>query len=323
MTGTRRRDPLGIDAELQLRARYYPAGFLLQLVTNSPEVIEAAEEAWSHYPDQVYPCDPVELRVAVRKGGVLCREPVHRAQGHMYSAISDVDNVATLDLHTLSGAIFVSEATARDHGRLRWCFLESLAYMLLAQRSVVPVHAACVARHGQGLLLCGGTMAGKSTLAYACARSGWDYLSDDAVFLLPDSLEPAALGLHRQIRFRPDARLLFPELEALPVTERPNGRDAIEAQVRDLPLVHTADRTQIVAVVQLERRSAGPAEGNRLVAGELTDLMLKEMPSYGPEVNAMHERTVGRLAEVSAYRLCYSALDAALARLAEITEAAA
>jgi hypothetical protein len=42
-----------------------------------------------------------------------------------------------------------------------------------------------VARGECGVLLCGGTHAGKSTLSYACAQRGWNYVSTTLVFLLP------------------------------------------------------------------------------------------------------------------------------------------
>ena len=89
----------------------------------------------------------------------------HHAQGHLYAVVGDVHNFAVLDLRGLAASMFVSLRTAADHSWLRWFFVESLAYTLLAQRYVVPVHAACIARDGAGLLLCGSSAAGKSTLA--------------------------------------------------------------------------------------------------------------------------------------------------------------
>src|SRR2546430_3834288 len=108
--------------------------------------------------------------------------------------VGDRDNHAAFDPQSLFGFCFISGKTAADHGWVRWHFLEGLVYMMLAQRHVVPVHAACVARHGCGVLLCGASGAGKSTLAYACARAGWTFIADDSVMLLPDSTDRIAIG---------------------------------------------------------------------------------------------------------------------------------
>jgi hypothetical protein len=54
---------------------------------------------------------------------------------------------------------------------------------LCKRRGRYPLHAACVARHGRGLVLPGGSGSGKSTLAIALLREGYAFLSDDMVFL--------------------------------------------------------------------------------------------------------------------------------------------
>jgi hypothetical protein len=311
-----RRDPLEIDAALPLRGTFHPAGFLLHIATNSQHVLDAAAESWGDYREQLYACDALQFRVLVQPGGVLCGVPVHRAQGHLYSVVSDTDNCASLDLNKLQGSFFVSERTAEDHAWLRWSFVESLAYMLLAQRAVVPVHAACVAHHGRGLLLCGASEAGKSTLAYACARSGWTYISDDVVFLLPGGDGGIALGRHRHVRFRPDAPRLFPELEAFVARMRPNGKLAIEVPVVELPHVRSAGRTAVSAIVLLDRREGAEAGVRAASSGEILERLLCDMPSYGAEVNAMHERTIHRLLEAPTFSLRYGDLDGAIECLA-------
>ena len=307
---SRRQDPLAIDAELSLRGTFHPVGFRLEIATNSPHVLEAAAESWSSAAAQVYPADAMQFRVVVQEDGALCGQTSHRAQGRLYSVVSDRDNFASLDLEALRASIFVSRRTAEDHARLRWFFLESLAYMLLAQRHVVPVHAGCVARSGRGLLLCGPTRAGKSTMAYACARAGWNYVSDDAVFLLPGDRGRTVIGRHAHVRFRPDAPLLFPELERFVSRVRPNGKVSIEIPLAELPEIHGAASAEAAYAVVLDRGSAVGLD--RLPAGELIATLLRDMPSYGPEVNARHESAVAHLAGVEAFRLRYRTIEEAL-----------
>ncbi len=192
--------------------------------------------------------------------------------------------------------------------------MESLAYTLLAQRYIVPVHAACVDRDGAGILLCGSACAGKSTLAYACARAGWTYVTDDCVFLLADSPGSAAIGRCSHIRFRPDAPMLFPELAGSLARVRPNGRLSLELPMSAFPQIRTAHQSHLRAMVFLERAS-GEAGTERVSAEDATERLLAEMPSYGPAVNAVHERTVRRLADAAAFRLRYETPDQAIALL--------
>jgi hypothetical protein len=312
-----RIDPLSIDAPLPLTGAFRPLGFPLEIATNSPHVLEAAEESWGHFAAE-WEVPPVRFSVLVRPEGGLCDSTTHHAQGHLYAVVGDAHNFAMLDLRALAASMFVSQQTAADHSWLRWFFVESLAYTLLAQRYVVPVHAACIARDGAGLLLCGSSAAGKSTLAYAAARAGWTYVTDDCVFLLADSPGRAAFGRCLHIRFRPDAAQIFPELAGSLARLRPNGRLSFELPMSAFPEIHTADRACLRAMVFLDREH-DHTDVEPLGAKEAAARLLAEMPSYGPEVNAMHERTVLRLAESAAFRLRYRTLDDALRLLDGLT----
>lgn len=314
---TKRIDPLLHGVELPLFATCYPVGFRVNIATNSRDVLEAAEESWGHYRPE-FECGPLEFRVIVRPEGELALQPSHRSQGHLYSVVSDPYNFAMLDLESLFGCFFVSAKTAADHTWLRWYFLESMAYMLLAQRYVVPVHAGCVARNGSGFLLCGGSGTGKSTLAYACARAGWTFLTDDCAFLRTGCDDRTAIGKPHQARFRDDAATLFPELEGYVARARPNGKLSIEVPLRAFPQIRTALQCPIAHLVFLDRRSGAGPRRQAMPPAEAIGRLLRDMPSYGEEVDARHEKAVRRLLEVPAYRLEYEALGDAMRLLSEI-----
>jgi hypothetical protein len=309
-------DPLLIDKDLPFCARWFPVGFRIEIATNSRDVIEAAEEAWGHY-EAEYACETVVFRVVVQAAGDLAPKPAHRAQGHLYSVISDANNFANLDLKAFYGSIFVSQKTAADHTWLRWFFVESLAYTLLAQRYIVPVHAACAARNGSGVLLCGPTGSGKSTLSFGCARAGWTFITDDCTWLLPDTTDRMAIGRPRQARFRIDAPELFPELETYVARARPNGKVSIEIPMSAFPSIKTDARCPIEHLVFLDR-SRGVARFEPISSEAAINRILDEMPSYGAEVNAMHERTVRRLAQVPAYHMKYDSLEVGICLLNRI-----
>jgi hypothetical protein len=129
--------------------------------------------------------------------------------------------------------------------------LEAIAYTYLDAQHLVAVHAACVAKNGNGFLLFGDSGAGKSSLAYACARRGWTYISDDCTFMLRRNPGRAAVGNPRIFRFRPAASTLFPEIKG-PVSLR-NGKPTIEIKSASLPLIDTATGCRINQVIFLNR----------------------------------------------------------------------
>ena len=310
-------DVLRLDTELPLEGTYYPIGFRLHVATNSHDVLRAAEESWGGN-QQEYECEAIEYRVQVAQEGEATGIPVHRAQEHLYSVVSDPHNFAQIDRERLFASFFVSQATAADHTGLQWHYLESLAYMLLAQRYVAPVHSACVARNGRGLMLTGASGAGKSTLSFACARAGWTFVSDDCVFLLVESGTRIAIGRPRHARFRIDAPGLFPELEGYAAHARPGGKISIEAAMTVFPEIRTAANAVVETVVLLDRQETAEPSLKIIDAEEALVVLSRGGPNYGPKVNGLHERTIRRLADVPAYRLQYSELKDALRLLDEI-----
>ena len=303
-------DPLLHDVELPLAVDYYPLGFRVRVLSNSPDVQAAAQESWRWYGPE-FDRPPLEVRIIVRAEGELAPEPTFLSQEHIITVVSDRDNFACVDFRSRFAYAFVSRKTAADHAWLRWFFLEPLVYFLLAQAYTMPMHAACIASGGNGILLSGASGAGKSTLAFACARAGWTFVSDDATSLLQESEDRIVIGKPHQARVRDDAPRLFPELERYCTRARPNGKLSIEIPMEAFPWIRTALHCRVDAIVFLDRRSGTPG----LVAApreETADALLAAMPSYGHEVRSRHERAVRRLLEVPAYRLRYERLEDAM-----------
>ena len=315
---TQRGDALLRDVDLSLTGTYYPVGFPLELATNSNEVLEAAHEAWGAFRRE-FPGPALELRVTVQEEGELAGDPVFRAQRHLFSIVADRDNLAAFDPQSLFGFCCVSAKTAMNHVRLRWSFLEALVYMMLAQRHVVPVHGACISRHGSGVLLCGASGAGKSTLAYACARAGWTFIGDDNIMLLPDAENRIGIGKPHHARFREDARDRFPELAGHIAGLLPNGKLGMEVALAGLPGIRTASQSSIDTVVFLERRPGMRPHAEPMAAADALDFLLKDGPAYGTEVLARHEKTIGRITAVPSYRLRYDSPEEGVKLLSELT----
>jgi len=304
------------DVDLPLGGTFYPAGFPLRLATNSRDVMDAACEAWGAW-DGAFDTEPLEFRAVVSSGGEKAAAPAYRVHAGLLSFVAGADNFATADIRRLTASFFLSEKTCADHAVLRWLFLEAMAYMLLTQKYVVSLHAACVARGSEGILLCGRSGAGKSTLSVACARAGLVFLSDDCTWILTGSDAPIAIGKPHQARLRADAARHFPELQGFPARALPNGKLSMEVPTSLLGL-RTARQVGVSRLVFLDRESIGAARVESMAPEEAAALLLQDLPSYGPEVNAVHERTVGLLASLPAWRLTYSGLDDAIRLLREL-----
>jgi hypothetical protein len=80
------------------------------------------------------------------------------------------------------------------------------------------LHAACLSRAGQAVLLPGGSGSGKTCLATWLLTQGWDYLTDELVLLLPESDGPTCRGFARPLNLKSSAAPLFPALIAHPST---------------------------------------------------------------------------------------------------------
>ena len=305
-------DPFLRATRLELERLYYPLGFPLHLKTNCAAILDAAAESWGGRA-QAFERAPLDLRVLVEPGGAHPPEPVYRAQGCIMNIVSDAKNFCVSDYSRHFAYSWLSEAAAADHAFVRYWFLEALANFSLAQLYLTPLHGACVARDGRGVALCGASGAGKTSLAYFCARAGWTYVSDNESWLV----RPAGtvlVGNPRQIRFREDARRLFPELNGLAARPHANGKLSIE--VDPGKAIRVADRCELQRVVFLSREASGAAAIRAVPAHDVVERLLAEIPIYEESVRAEQRASLEKLAELGAVELRYSRLEDA-ARLLE------
>ena len=190
---------------------------------------------------------------------------------------------------------------------------------MIDQLYLAAVHAAVVARHDAGILLCGDSGAGKSTLAYACAREGWAYISDDGAYLVRSRPDPFALGTFRVIRFRSDAARLFPELSGQNSGVRPNGKIGFELFTGERKFAIDAHPGALLKhVVFLHRRTgAAPALKRRL---DKDPLAFSRVASYGePSVRMEQALTHDRLTALEWWDLDYAGFEEAVALLERLT----
>ena len=306
------QDTLLADFHLPLSDTFYPLGYPVEILTNSGDVLLAAFETFGQA-TECRPGPPLKIRVGVsHSSSSSCPpEPIRREYNHLYSLVADGENQALLDLQRCLSFTWVTENTVKNRLYFRYNFLEKVVYLLLGSSVVTDLHAACVSKSGRGILLCGNSGAGKSTLAYACARAGWTYTSDDTSYLINDSHPPRVIGHAHRARFRPAAKTLFPELAAFEISPRMEGKPSLEVQTSMLPIPSIAAEVEIAFIVYLNRNSPGLGRLIKLPEGTGTRRLCAELYSAG-EIRALHEQKLQALRSVPAFELQYQSTDEAI-----------
>ena len=194
--------------------------------------------------------EPAHVR-ALAAGGILC------------GAI-DGSGFATLTVSERNALIVVPHNLLRYAYHVRYELLEFAVYILAARmQRLVPLHAACIGRRGQGILLLGPSGSGKSTLVLQCLHEGLDFLAEDSVLVRPQSL--LATGVANFLHLRPDALRFLDSttrralLRTSPIIRRRSGERKLEIDLRRpaYRLAAAPLRIQAVLFLSTQRASSG------------------------------------------------------------------
>lgn len=311
-------DPILAHTRYSYTAVFFPLGFPVEIVTNCKAVLDAAEDCWGRFPN-FFDTDPIRLRVGVTKGesSVCPPTPVCRMCGHVVTNIADGENFAISDLSRLESCIWVTEASVLHRDYFRYFFLESAALVCISSRHASGIHAGCVAFDDKGVLLCGESGAGKSTLAYACARAGWTYVTDDGSYLIHGRTDRMVAGNCNLVRFRTSAEALFPQLRGLEVMRRAGvGKPSIELTTGPNVLHRTAHTARVRFMVFLKRG----VEQQELVhfPKEVTRLYIEQQLHCIPYRSGSYMQPLEALLQSGHFQLRYNDLDWAVDRLTEL-----
>ena len=309
-------DPVLSYFRLPLRGAYYPLGFALEIATNSSEVLAAAEESWGGF-HQEFSELPLRLEIGVMADGSRdCPPPPGcRSRGNLLTIVADAGNFCVCDLSRGFAFAWLTQSAAADRAYLRYYFLEAAVSTLLEALYLTPLHAACVQNGGRGVLLCGESGAGKSSLAFACARNGWTFLSDDSSAIVRKRRGRIVVGNPCQMRFRESAVELFPELKKQRVTPRATGKMAIELATAILPEIATQAECQVDYIVFLNRREPAPPSFLS-VPKEIAWQYFQQYMCFGEdEVHQAQTASIHDLLTAKVFEMRYQDLDWAVERL--------
>jgi hypothetical protein len=243
-----------------------------------------------------------------------------KIQQHLATNIADPDNFSIVDLSKGFASIWLTEAAVAHRNYLRYFFLESAAMTIIGTSHTTPIHAACVEYKGCGILLCGDSGAGKSSLSYACARAGWTYITDDASFLVNSRNDRLVVGNCHQARFRPSAIELFSELTGKEIVQRAQvGKPSIEFNTQNLRDVSVSFTSHINHVVFINRRNVRRQELIEFPS-EVARYSMHQALFSLPETKLVQIAMIDRLLDCDPLELRYHDLNWAVERLEQLAE---
>lgn len=213
--------------------------------SNSRPLLDLVETAYGGLPTHqlanAWPEFRVTLRLVSRNTPAHAGEPPlvqMQSGGGVLCGVMDASNYAVLMPEERRALIVASEDMLGHPYHLRYELIEFAVFTLAARGlGLVPLHGACMGWKGKGLLLLGASGSGKSTLALQGLLRGMDFLSEDAVFVHPESLQ--ATGVPNYLHIKPDALRCVGDERArrwmgdASLIRRRSGVEKLEVDVRE------------------------------------------------------------------------------------------
>jgi hypothetical protein len=309
LTDVRSRDFLHRYAETPMREQYIAAGALCTLSTNSPRILEAARE--SFLPAEGYPHGQTNLGFSLRvwvddMDGAQppWPKPYVRGLDHLVYAGFDSKSSFLADLATRRVIGRVSAAMGQDRGYWRMTIFPMLMTIVSGAAGLLELHASCVARTNDGVLLLGAGKSGKSTLALAMKLAGFRVLSDDRTFCSIHDGRLQAYGLPRPLKIRYDGARWFQELRSQKPMHLQNGEPVFYCDIQRTNPQHRQP-CQPKALMLLERCKEETCRFVRMRRSEMESLLEQEL--LPEDMNAMKQRDaiIDHLLALPSWRVQY------------------
>jgi hypothetical protein len=283
--------------------------------SDSAALLQLVEAAYAGLPTHqlstIVPTFDIELRLlpSQRAPNAGSPPPMRMQSGAgLITGVVDASNYVVLAPGQHRALVVASEDMLARTYHLRYELIEFAVFILAARgQGLVPLHGACVGRHGRGILLLGASGSGKSTLALHSLLQGLDLLAEDAVFVQPDSLLATGVAnyLHVQagtLRGIADAQIRRWICQS-PIIRRRSGAEKFEADLRQGHGQLAATSLQIAGVVFV---SAQPTDHPGVllspIRGEEIPARLSEGQAYAATQAGWH-RFQGGMQRMGAHEL--------------------
>jgi hypothetical protein len=317
----------GLRSSCIFQATFFPFGFPVSVTSNSEQAIAVIRDEWAAWP-QAFDDPPFELHFEVTEAHGPLPPSMFRSRGHLFAFAADANNFVIGDTRARTATAFLSSSVIEDRPHFIYHFLDAAAFQLITSANFTPIHGATVARNGRGVLFTGDSGAGKSSLSYACARDAgraaknrWTFVSDDASHLLRRcAASRCIVGVPHQVRLRPDAPNLFPELAAFEPKMRGTGKLSLQIPTRDLAIA--TEPTAFVDTIVLPKRVVGsPTRFQPIDKALVREHCAQWFYHWDPPILAEQEAAFEEMIEgVRTFSLEYSDLDVAVRLLDTLSE---
>lgn len=280
-------DPFGERRHAAFRERLQLLGGRFEFETDSRRLQRLVRTAFAGLPAHKFaPTAPrfrMRLVATPARGGRSAQDDPPAVRGlagaGLLCGAMDPATFVSVAVPQRAALLVASRQALRYPYHVRYELLEFAVYLLAARvQRLVPLHAGCVGRGGEGVLLMGASGAGKSTVVLHCLLGGLDLLAEDSVLVHPASLRATGIAtfLHlRQdaLRFvdRPGRSVLVHESTLI---RRRSGVRKLEIDLRHCRQRLAAAPLRLRAVVFLTR---GSARGRSLLARLSRPVVLRRL----------------------------------------------
>jgi hypothetical protein len=263
-------DPFGERHRPQLRERFQLLGGQFHFETDSPRLLRIVRQAYLRLPAHAFngvaPRFSVRLALADRFRTTYAKSEPPRmlslsAGGLLCGAMESASFVA-LTPEQRSALVVVPRDMLGFPYHIRYEMLEFAVYVLASRvQGLVPLHAACVGRGGEGILLLGRSGSGKTTVSLHCLLDGLEFLAEDSVLVAPSGLRATGIANFLHVR-RDSLRFLDSGSRAALVAQssairRRSGVEKLEIDLRRPQYRLASAPLRIRALVFVSPKPAG------------------------------------------------------------------
>ena len=303
----RPRDFLHKSAETPLCETYMAAGASISLSTNCDRLLDAARDTFL----AISP-PPVSVDLAVRvwidtadPAQAPWPKPYVRGLDHLVFLGFDSASSMLADLRTRRVIGRFSAGMAADTAYWRTVIFPMLLSVLAGSVGLVELHASCVAKDQQGVLLIGPSGSGKSTLAMAMTEAGFSFISDDRIFCSQKQGRVLAWGMPRPLKLRREAAVWFEQFRDRQPFDIQDGELVFHCEPNEQFGRPPVSACEPRLLVFLERRQSSGFRMTQMARREARSLIELDLMAEAPEAVQEQAETIDQLLAGPCWRLEY------------------
>jgi hypothetical protein len=282
-------DPFEERSAVGMHRDIHLLGARIRFESNSEHLLQLVDSAYAGLPRHKLSRVAPRLRVRLvltspeRKRARVEPAPLQMMSGGgLLAGAAESSSFVVVSPHERGALVVVTPRMLRFAYHTRYELIEFAVFTLAARvQQLVALHGACVGRDGRGVLLLGPSGAGKSTVTLQCLIDGLGILSEDSVFVTPDTL--LATGVSNFLHVRTDSLRWIAQprtvarIRESPVIRRRTGVSKYEIDLRASEHALAERPLKIGAIVFL---SARPAAGRpllkRLLPAQALPMLVRE-----------------------------------------------